>query len=419
MFLAFGLFIIACGGTHFMEVVTIWIPVYVVSAVVKVFTALASVTTAVALPVTVPRILTMVRQAKLSEEAVANLRASEERKEALLREVHHRVKNNMAVICSLFYLQSMHTTEERTIQIFQEMENRVHTMALVHQSLYSSENLARIDFAEYAQSLAGDILASLRSPDAPVRLKTDLEPVIMSVDLALPCGLILSELISNACKHGFPNGTGEVKLTLRSKPDGKCSLLVEDSGRGIPSDLDVNTSKSLGLRLVRLLAQQIHGSFEVHRSDPGTAARLEFWWITMHAENNFPEPRALIIEDEVLIAEELREHLSRLGFSVIGTVDSADEGVAIATRERPDLVLMDIRLKGKKDGIEAAREIRQQVDLSIVYLTAYSDQLTVDRVKTTEHDGFILKPFHRHDLESTIEIAMQRHAIREKDRKKL
>jgi two-component sensor histidine kinase len=276
MFLAFGLFIIACGGTHFMEVVTIWIPVYVVSAVVKVFTALASATTAVALPLTVPGILTLVRQAKISELAVANLRASEERKEALLREVHHRVKNNLAVICSLFYLQSMHTKEERTVQIFRDMENRVHTMALVHESLYSSENLARIDFAEYAQSLASDILASLQSPDAPVQLKTDLEPLIIGVDLALPCGLILNELISNACKHGFPNGTGEVKLTLRSKPDGKCSLLVEDSGQGIPSHLDVNTSKSLGLRLVRLLAQQIHGSFEVRRSDPGTAARLEF-----------------------------------------------------------------------------------------------------------------------------------------------
>jgi two-component sensor histidine kinase len=276
MFLAFGLFIIACGGTHFMEVVTIWIPVYVISAVVKVFTALASVTTAVALPITVPRILTLVRQAKISEQAVAELRASEERKEALLREVHHRVKNNLAVICSLFYLQSTHTKEEKTVEIFRDMENRVHTMALVHESLYSSENLARIDFAEYAQSLAADILASTQFPDAPVRLKTDLEPLIMSVDLALLCGLILNELISNACKHGFPNGTGEIRLTLRNGPGGMCSFLVEDSGPGIPSDLDVSTSKSLGLRLVRLLAHQIHGSFEVRRSEPGTAARLEF-----------------------------------------------------------------------------------------------------------------------------------------------
>jgi two-component sensor histidine kinase len=276
MFLAFGLFIIACGGTHFMEVVTIWIPVYVFSAAVKIFTALGSLTTAVVLPFTVPRILTLVQQEKMSEQVTAKLRASEERKEALLREVHHRVKNNLAVICSLFYLQSTHSKDEKTVQIFHDMENRVHSMALVHESLYGSENLARIDFAEYARSLAEDILASHENPSAPVRLKTDLEPVIMSVDLALPCGLILNELVSNAFKHGFPNGAGEIELTLRAGPEGKCTLSVEDSGVGIPGDLDVNTSKSLGLRLVRLLTQQIRGSFELVKSDPGTSAHLQF-----------------------------------------------------------------------------------------------------------------------------------------------
>lgn len=138
----------------------------------------------------------------------------------------------------------------------------------------------------------------------------------------------------------------------------------------------------------------------------------------MYADIVTPERRALIVEDEVLIAEELRERLSRLGFSVIAAVDSADEGIAIATSERPDLVLMDIRLRGAKDGIQAACEIRQQVDLPIVYLTAYSDRLTVERVRQSEHDGFLLKPFHRRDLRSTIEVAMERHAIRER-RKKL
>jgi CheY-like chemotaxis protein len=137
----------------------------------------------------------------------------------------------------------------------------------------------------------------------------------------------------------------------------------------------------------------------------------------MHAEMISPQRRALIVEDEFLIAEELRERLSRLGFSVIATVDSADEGIAIATRERPDLVLMDIRLRGEKDGIQAAQEIRQQVDLPIVYVTAYSDKLTVNRVKSTEHDGFLLKPFHRYELQSTIEVAMQRHALRAKQQK--
>jgi len=136
----------------------------------------------------------------------------------------------------------------------------------------------------------------------------------------------------------------------------------------------------------------------------------------MPADALASEPRALIIEDEILIAEELKERLSRLGYSVVGAVDSADEGIAIATRELPDVVLVDIRLKGGKDGIQAAREIRQRVDLPIVFVTAYSDPLTVERVKRTDHDGFILKPFHRHDLQSTIQIAMERHRIRKKRR---
>ena len=277
MFLAFGLFIIACGGTHFMEVVTVWIPVYVFSAAVKVFTAGASVVTAAIFPFTVPKVLDLIQQGKASEQITSELRASEERKEALLREVHHRVKNNLAVICSLFYLQSTHSNDEKTAGIFSDMENRVHSMALVHESLYSSENLARIDFAQYAQILAADILASHGKPTSPVQLKTETEPVIMGVDLALPCGLILNELVSNALKHGFPDGEGgEIKLTLHCQPGGRCILSVEDSGVGIPDGLDINTNKSLGLKLVRLLTQQIRGSFAFVKSGPGTSANLQF-----------------------------------------------------------------------------------------------------------------------------------------------
>jgi len=237
----------------------------------------------------------------------------------------------------------------------------------------------------------------------------------MAVDLALPCGLILNELISNAFKHGFPNGAGEIRLTLRKAVGGTCRLLVEDNGVGIPSDLEVNTSKSLGLRLVRLLTRQIRGSFELVRSSPGPRPACNSRWTKMCADPN-PELRALIFEDEILIAEELKERLSRLGFEVIATVDSADEGIAIATRELPDVILMDIRLKGKKDGIQAAQEIRRQVDLPIIYVTAYSDGRTVERVKHTEHDGFILKPFHRHELQSTIQVAIQRRIRRAKEK---
>jgi two-component sensor histidine kinase len=277
MFRAFGFFILACGVTHFLEALTVWIPVYVLSGVAKVFTAVVSLTTAAVLPFSVPHVFELVREAKASELVTAKLRASEERKEALLREVHHRVKNNLAVICSLFYLQSTHTKDEETAGIFRDMENRVHSMALVHESLYGSENLARIDFAVYAQALAKDIFSSQGSPSVPVDLKSEMEPVIMGVDLAVPCGLILNELISNALKHGFPDSVGgEIEVKLERAPDGRCSLCVRDTGIGIPADLDVDTSKTLGLRLVRSLTQQIRGTFELVKIDHGTSAKLHF-----------------------------------------------------------------------------------------------------------------------------------------------
>lgn len=276
MFLAFGLFIIACGATHFMEVVTIWVPVYVLAAAVKVFTAGASLITAAVLPFTTSKVFRLVEQAKLSERVTAELRASEERKEALLREVHHRVKNNLAMICSLFYLQSTNAKDDRTTMIFHEMENRVHSMALVHETLYGSENLARIDFAEYARMLAEDIIGSY-GPAIPVRLETDLDPVVLSADLALPCGLILNELVSNAFKHGFPDGAkGEIRLSVREEPLGMCMLCVQDNGIGIPVDLRIAECKSLGMRLVKSLARQIGASFEIVRLQPGTSAILRF-----------------------------------------------------------------------------------------------------------------------------------------------
>ena len=277
MFLAFGLFILACGGTHFMEAITIWTPLYNFSTVVKIFTAAVSLTTAAILPFTVPHAFELVRQARISEQVTTNLRASEERKEALLREVHHRVKNNLAVICSLFYLQSTHAKDRQTAGIFLDMENRVHSMALVHESLYDSENLARIDFGEYAKTLAEDIFSAHGSLSLSVGLKSELQPVIMGADLAVPCGLILHELISNALKHGFPDGgRGDINVVLRSAPDGSCTLCVKDTGVGIADDLEVHTEKSLGLRLVRSLTQQIHGSFELVRNNPGTSAYVQF-----------------------------------------------------------------------------------------------------------------------------------------------
>ena len=138
----------------------------------------------------------------------------------------------------------------------------------------------------------------------------------------------------------------------------------------------------------------------------------------MHTERSVAyEPRVLIVEDETLIAEELQERMERFGFSVIAAVDNAEESIAIAANERPDLILMDIRLKGEKDGVHAAEQIRQRVDVPIIYLTAYSDRATLDRAKHTNPYGYVLKPFHERELQVTIELAMHRHALERQARR--
>jgi two-component sensor histidine kinase len=287
MFLAFGLFIIACGSTHLVELITVWRPVYVLLGALKVFTAAASLATAVVLPVTIPKILTMIRQAKVADQITAELRESEVKtetslreKEVLLKEVHHRVKNNLAVICSLFYLESTYAKDEHTAQVFRESENRVHAMALVHETLYGSQNLARIDLGEYANRLAADVLSSYGNRSGSgrsVRLTSDLQPVTVSIEVAVPCGLILNELISNAIKHGYPEGrSGEITMAIAATVEGHCTIDVSDDGVGVPAGLDVNNNKSLGLRLVRALTKQLHGSFELKKNDNGTSARLDF-----------------------------------------------------------------------------------------------------------------------------------------------
>jgi len=128
-------------------------------------------------------------------------------------------------------------------------------------------------------------------------------------------------------------------------------------------------------------------------------------------EHEHRQPTALVVEDETLIAEELSERLTRMGFLVVAAVESADEALEAAVRERPDLVLMDIRLKGERDGIHAAAEIQKLVNSPVIYLTAYSDQITLNRVKETGPYGYVLKPIHERELQVTIELAMHRHAI--------
>ena len=210
------------------------------------------------------------------KEADQKLRASLQEKETLLREIHHRVKNNLAVVSSLFSLESDYTKDDQTLRLLQEAQDRVGSMALVHESLYQSGNLAAVNFGEYTHTLL-DSLVCTYGPSRQIRFRTEVEEVLLSVDVAIPCGLILNELITNSLKHAFPaDRAGEIYIGLHRGEDDQCVLRVADSGVGIPPGLDAQNVRSLGLRIVRALTGQLNGEFQIRGANPGTEAWLSF-----------------------------------------------------------------------------------------------------------------------------------------------
>jgi PAS domain S-box-containing protein len=202
-----------------------------------------------------------ITERRLADEA---LRASLREKEALLKEVHHRVKNNLQVITSLLRLESSRSVESSTKVVLKDMQSRIRSMALLHEALYRTGNFARIDLAAYLGKLATQLFQMQRTESKKVRLVMDLSPSWAEIDQAVPCGLIVNELLTNCLKHGFGDGrSGEVRLAVRQGIDGEVRLQVSDDGVGIPEDFEAKRLKSLGLQLVTDLARQIGGRLEV------------------------------------------------------------------------------------------------------------------------------------------------------------
>jgi PAS domain S-box-containing protein len=206
----------------------------------------------------------------------AYLKASLREKEVLLKEIHHRVKNNLQVVSSLLGLHAHMLKDRRLREPFEDSQARIQTMALIHEQLYQSSNLAQIDFAAYLRDLATGAVRASRI--GPGRLSLDLsaEEVYFPIETAIPCGLLLHELLSNCVKHAFPgNRGGTIGITLCRHSQGPYVLTVRDDGVGLPSGLDVRTTASLGLRLAHLLATQLHGSL-TFESRQGTTVTLAF-----------------------------------------------------------------------------------------------------------------------------------------------
>ncbi|MCU0550377.1 MAG: PAS domain-containing protein [Leptolyngbya sp. Prado105] len=201
---------------------------------------------------------------KLAEDQI---KLSLKEKEALLKEIHHRVKNNLQIISSLIYLQAQRIEDPEARQIFEDSQNRISSMALVHDSLYRSEDFARVNLSEYVQTLTASLFHAYRTQPEEIHLSMQVDPdVIVSLEKAIPCGLILNELMTNALKHGFMGEeTGEVTVILENHSP-QIWLIVENSGKNLPESFQLQKIRSMGLRLVNALVGQINGQVSVENN---------------------------------------------------------------------------------------------------------------------------------------------------------
>jgi two-component sensor histidine kinase len=217
-------------------------------------------------------------QVELEERrrAEARIQASLEEKEILLKEIHHRVKNNLQVISSLLNLQATSIADERIAEMFRDSQNRINSMGLIHERLYQTGDLARIDLAQYIQDLAKNLFYSYAGESRNIGLHVRVGDVVLDVDASIPCGLIINELVSNSLKHAFPGGQGgDIYIDLHREADGQLLLSVRDNGVGLPPGLDYRSTLSLGLKLVNTLVRQLRGQLE-GRGDQGTEFRIRF-----------------------------------------------------------------------------------------------------------------------------------------------
>jgi len=210
----------------------------------------------------------IIRDITDNKQAENEIKESLKEKEALLKEIHHRVKNNMQIISSLLSLQSRYIKDKESFGVFKESQNRVKSMAMIHERLYNSKGLSKIDFREYIENLVYDLFYSYGINQNFIKIEINTDDISLNVDTAIPCGLIINELVTNSIKYAFPGEEckhRECKIYVKLHRNNENFLLiVGDNGTGLPEDVDLEHSETLGLRLVRSLVDQIDGTIELH-----------------------------------------------------------------------------------------------------------------------------------------------------------
>jgi two-component sensor histidine kinase len=213
-----------------------------------------------------------ITEQKIAEDALAK---SLDEKEMLLKEIHHRVKNNLMIISSLLNLQSRYIEDKDARDVFKESQNRAKSMAMIHERLYHSTDLKNIDFGDYIMSLTTDLYHTMVLDSDRIKLDIDVEDVKIDINNMVPLGLIVNELITNSMKYAFPNHkSGYIKIQLYREHE-KITLVVSDNGIGLPEDVDYRKTNSLGLQLVKSLTDQIDGEIRLDKSQ-GTTFTIIF-----------------------------------------------------------------------------------------------------------------------------------------------
>ncbi|MGZ3863725.1 MAG: PAS domain-containing protein, partial [Bacteroidia bacterium] len=209
---------------------------------------------------------------KNSEE---NILKSLNEKEILLKEVHHRVKNNLQVISSILNLQTAYLKDKPTINILKECQNRIKTMAFIHESLYQNKDFSQINFSEYIVTLVKNLFYSFEANQQKIRANFDVEPILLNLDTSIPCGLIVNELVSNALKYAFKETREGVIFVELKKVNDKIKMTIADNGRGIPPEINYKNTETLGLQLVNTLTEQINGTISM-KQNKGTIFEIIF-----------------------------------------------------------------------------------------------------------------------------------------------
>ncbi len=299
---------------------------------------------------------------KLTELTAKNeiLKRSLAEQETLLREIHHRVNNNMQIISSLLSLQSTQVKDERDLQLFKDSQNRVKSMAKVHERLYQSYDLSSIKFAAYCQSLLSDLFSAHRAAPG-IRLKLDIEDVSFNMETAIPCGLIINELVSNSLKYAFPDNNGEISVSLKHHDPDKFLLIISDNGIGIPNNVNFEEASSLGFRLTNNLINQLEGKIE-HINHDGTTYKILFKELLYETRSGIKETISTASK-----SKELRITAEKILNSRVNDLDSIPKNYRELLQ---DLQVHQIEVEMQKEELKQSKQ--EILDSRKKYLNLYN-----------------------------------------------